>query len=137
MIKREKLKKGDRVLIVPNSKYTRDKSYYDAQVTAVGPKFITVAYLYGDDELGRIVKFHNNDRMTEKEYSSSQLFLGTEEEYLDYKQQENEAKEIWRDIDNKIYYTLGLEKLKTIKAIIDSDDLYETICHLYVEQTSR
>lgn len=130
MIKRKELKKGDRVLIIPNSHYTRDPSYYNAQVIAVGPKFITVAYLYGDDEIGRTIKFNNDDRMSEKGYSSTQLFLGTEKEYLDYKQQENEAKEIWRDIDRKIYYTLGLEKLKAIKAIIDSDDLHETIKEL-------
>ena len=137
MIKREDLKKGDRVLIIPNSYYTRDKSYYNAQVTAIGPKFITVAYLYSDDELGRTVKFYNDERMCEKDYSNNKLFLGTEDEYTAMLLVEYESKEIWRDINNKISYTLGLEKLKAIKAIVESDDLYETICHLYVEQTSK
>jgi hypothetical protein len=82
MIKREELKKGDRVLIVPNSRYTRDTSYYNAQITAVGPKFITVAYMYGDNELGRTVKFDNNEWMCEKDYANNRLFLGTEDEYM-------------------------------------------------------
>lgn len=137
MIKREELKKGDRVLIIPNSNYTRIKSYYEGQVTGIGPKFITVAYIYYGGELGQTIKFNNDDKMAEKDYSNTQLFLGTEEEYLEYKQQVNEAKEIWRDIDHNISYTLGLEKLKAIKAIIESDDLYETICQLYVEQTAK
>ena len=138
MIKREELKKGDRVLIVPNSFYTRDTSYYNAQVTAVGPKFITVAYLYGDDDkLGRSVKFYNDERMSEKDYSSNKLFLGTEDEYTSMLLVEREGKDIARDLDHKIDYRLGVEKLKAIKAIVESDDLYETICHLYVEQTSK
>ena len=130
MIKREKLKKGDRVLIIPNSNYTRDTSYYNAQVTAVGPKFITVAYLYSNDELGRTVKFHNDDRMSEKDYSSNQLFLGTEDEYMATLLLEREAKDISRGLDYKIDYHLGVEKLKAIKAIVDSDDLHETINEL-------
>lgn len=137
MIKREELKKGDRVLIVPNFHYTRDTAYYNAQVTAVGPKFITVAYLYDDNELGRTIKFHNDERMCEKDYSSNQLFLGTEDEYMTTLLLEQEAKDISRDLDHKIDYHLGVEKLKAIKAIVESDDLYEAICQLYVEQTAK
>lgn len=137
MIKREELKKGDRVLIVPNSRYTRDTSYYNAQITAVGPKFITVAYLYGDNELGRTVKFDNNEWMCEKDYANNRLFLGTEDEYMAMLLTEREAKDISRDLDRKIDCHLGVEKLKAIKAIVESDDLYETICQLYAEQTAK
>ena len=137
MIKREDLKKGDRVLIVPNSHYTRDTSYYHGQVTGIGSKFITVAYLYDDNELGRTVKFHNDEWMSQKDYSSKKLFLGTEDEYMAILLVEREAKDISRDLDCKISYTLGLEKLKAIKTIVESDDLYEAICQLYVEQTAK
>ena len=130
MIKREDLKKGDNVLIVPNSDYTREKKCYKGQVTGIGPKFITVAYIYGDNMLGHTTKFYNNEQMSEKDYSSRQLFLGTEDEYMAMLLVEREAKDISRGLDNKIDYHLGVEKLKAIKAIVESDDLYETIKEL-------
>ena len=137
MIKREDLKKGDTVLIVPNSDYTRDTSISKVEVTAIGPKFITVALKWDDGHYGIPSKFYNDERMSEKDYSSRRLFLGTEEEYEEFKVMEKKAKELYYEIEKKFNRNLPYEKLSAIKTIIDSDDLYETICHLYVEQTSK
>ena len=137
MIKRENLKKGDPVLIVPNSDYTRDNSITKVEVTAIGPKFITVALKWDDGHYGTTCKFYNDDRMSEKDYSSRRLFLGTEEEYEESKKLEKKAKELYYEITKTPFRDIGYDKLKAIKAIIESDDLYETICHLYVEQTSK
>ena len=130
MIKREKLKKGDTVLIVPNSDYTRDTSISKVEVTAIGPKFITVALKWDDGHYGFPSKFHNDDRMTEKDYASRRLFLGTEEEYEESKKLEQKAKELYYEITKTPFRDIGYDKLKAIKAIIDSDDLHEAIKEL-------
>ena len=137
MIKRENLKKGDTVLIVPNSDYTRDNSVSKVEITAIGPKFITVATKWDDGHYGITTKFHNDNNMSEKDYSSRRLFLGTEEEYEETKKLEKKSKELYYEITKTSFRDIGYDKLKAIKAIVDSDDLYETICHLYVEQTSK
>lgn len=137
MIKREDLKKGDPVLIVPNSDYTRDTSISRVEVTAIGPKFITVALKWDDGHYGIPHKFHNDDNMSEKDYSSRRLFLGTEEEYEESKKLEKKVRELYNEITNTPFRDIGYDKLKAIKAIMDSDDLYETICHLYAQQTSK
>ena len=137
MIKRENLKKGDTVLIVPNSDYTRDTSVSKVEITAIGPKFITVATKWDDGHYGITSKFHNDDRMCEKDYSSRRLFLGTQEEYEEFKNTEKKAKELYYEITKTPFRDIGYDKLKAIKAIVDSDDLYETICQLYVEQTAK
>lgn len=136
MIKRENLKKGDTVLVVPNSDYTRDTSVSKVEITAIGPKYITVATKW-DDGYGSPSKFYNDDRMSEKDYSSRRLFLGTQEEYEEFKNTEKKAKELYYEITKTPFKDIGYDKLKAIKAIVESDDLYETICHLYVEQTSK
>ena len=130
MIKRENLKKGDTVLIVPNSDYTRDTSVNKVEITAIGPKYITVATKWDDGHYGITTKFHNDDRMCEKDYSSRRLFLGTEEEYEETKKLEKKARELYYDITRTSFRDIGYDKLKAIKAIIDSDDLYETINEL-------
>ena len=137
MIKRENLKKGDTVLIVPNSDYTRDTSISKVEVTAIGPKYITVATKWDDGHYGISSKFHNDNNMSEKDYSSRRLFLGTKEEYEETKKLEKKASELYYDITRTSFRDIGYDKLKAIKAIVDSDDLYETICQLYVEQTAK
>lgn len=137
MIKRENLKKGDTVLIVPNSDYTRDNSVSKVEIASIGPKFITVATKWDDGHYGISTKFHNDDRMCEKDYSSRRLFLGTQEEYEEFKNTEKKAKELYYEITKTPFSGIGYDKLKAIKAIVDSDDLYETICQLYVEQTAK
>lgn len=137
MIKREDLKKGDQILIVPNSDFTRDNTVYPVEVVSIGPKYISVSTKWEDGTYFPPEKFNNDERMFEKDYSSRRLFLGTKEEYKEFKSTEKQAKELYFELERKFSRNLGYEKLKAIKAIIDSDDLYETICHLYVEQTSR
>lgn len=130
MIKRENLKKGDTVLIVPNSDYTRDTSIKKVEITAIGPKYITVAVKWDDGLYGVSYKFYNDNNMSEKDYSSRRLFLGTEEEYEESKRLEKKAKELYYEITKTPFKEIGYDKLKVIKAIIDSDDLYETINEL-------
>lgn len=130
MIKRENLKKGDTVLIVPNSDYTRDTSVSKVEITAIGPRFITVAVKWDDGHYGIPSKFYNDDRMSEKDYSSRRLFLGTQEEYEEFKNTEKKAKELYYEITKTPFRDIGYDKLKAIKAIVDSDDLHETINEL-------
>lgn len=130
MIKRENLKKGDTVLIVPDSDYTRDTSVSKVEITAIGPKYITVAVKWDDGHYGIPSKFYNDDRMSEKDYSSRRLFLGTQEEYEEFKNTEKKAKELYYEITKTPFRDIGYDKLKAIKAIIDSDDLHETIKEL-------
>ena len=137
MIKRKDLKKGDTVLIVPNSDYTRDNFIHPVEVVGIGTKYISVATKWNDGTYFSAGKFYNDERMSEKDYSSRRLFLGTEEEYEEFKATEKKAKELYYKIERKFDRNLPYEKLLAIKAIIESDDLYETICHLYVEQTSK
>lgn len=120
MIKREDLKKGDKILIVPNTFYTRDTAVYDAQVVGIGPKFITVAHLWPDGSMGRSEKYKNEDRMTLKDFGHSQLFLGTREEYEKAKELDKKASELAREISHRISVSLGYEKLQAIKDILDS-----------------
>lgn len=120
MIKREELKKGDKVLIVPNSNYTRDTSVVDGQVISIGPKYISVGRLWDDGDVGRASKYNNDERMNLKDFGTNKLFLGTREEYQKYKEHEKETLALVREISPKIGVSLGYEKLSQIKAIIDS-----------------
>ena len=130
MIKRENLKKGDPVLIVPNSDYTRDTSISKVEVTAIGPKFITVATKWDDGHYGITSKFYNDDRMFEKDYSSRRLFLGTEEEYEEFKTTEKKVKELYYEINNSLNRNLPYEKLLAIKTIIEADSLDDALARM-------
>lgn len=130
MIKREELKKGDQILIVPNSDYTRDDFIHPVEVVSIGPKYISVATKWNDGTYFPAEKFYNDDRMSEKDYSTRRLFLGTQEEYEEFKTTEKKAKELYYEITKTPFRDIGYDKLKAIKAIIDSDDLYETINEL-------
>lgn len=121
MIKRENLKKGDIVMVVPNNHYTRDTSTSKAVITAIGFKYITVATIFNNGSLGRENKFNNDDRMCLKDYSSQKLFLGTEEEYEAFLKEAAMAKEIYNEIEHLITPGLGYEKLSKIKSIINGD----------------
>jgi hypothetical protein len=123
MIKREDLKKGDTVLIVPNSDYTRDNFVHPVEVVGIGPKYISVATKWCDGTYLPTEKFYNDEHMFKKDYSSRRLFLGTEEEYEEFKKQEKEAKELYYEIERKINRNLPYEKLSAIKTIIEADSL--------------
>lgn len=137
MIKRENLKKGDPVLIVPNSDYTRDNSISKVEVTAIGPKFITVATKWDDGHYGISYKFHNDDRMCEKDYSSRRLFLGTEEEYEEFKTTEKKVKELYYEINNSLNRNLPYEKLLAIKTIIEADSLDDALATMHCVRLPR
>lgn len=130
MIKRENLKKGDQILIVPNSDYTRDNFIHPVEVVGIGPKYISVATKWYDGTYLSAEKFYNDKNMFEKDYSSRKLFLGTQEEYEEFKNTEKMAKELYYELDRKFDRNLGYEKLKVIKAIIESDDLEKTLQEL-------
>ena len=137
MIKRENLKKGDTVLIVPNSDYTRDTSISKVEVTAIGPKFITVATKWDDGHYGISSKFYNDDRMSEKDYSSRRLFLGTEEEYEETKKLEKIAKELYYEINSSLNRNLPYEKLLAIKTIIEADSLDDALAIMHCVRLPR
>ena len=124
---RSELKKGDIVLDVPNDIYSRDTSIYDMQVVSIGPKYITAATIWKDGSLSGGQKYNNDEWMCLKEWASRKLFLGTREEYEVSKKEEAEAREICRETINKIGYSIGLEKLRLIKNIVETDDLRETL----------
>lgn len=137
MIKRENLKKGDQILIVPNSDYTRDTSISKVEIIAIGPKFITVAVKWDDGSYGNSYKFYNDDRMSEKDYASRRLFLGTEEEYEEFKKKEKEARELYREIERKFHRNLPYEKLLAIKTIIEADSLDNALAEMHCVRLPR
>lgn len=137
MIKREDLKKGDQILMVPNSDYTRDTSISKVEVVGIGPKFITVAVKWDDGQYGINHKFHNDDRMSEKDYSSRRLFLGTEEEYEENKKLEKEAKELYYKITKTPFIDIGYDKLKAIHTIINSDSLDNALAEMHCVKLPR
>jgi hypothetical protein len=130
MIKREDLKKGDTVLIVPNSDYTRDNFVHPVEVVGIGPKYISVATKWCDGTYLPTEKFYNDDRMFEKDYSSRRLFLGTEEEYEEFKVMEKKAKELYYEIEKKFNRNLPYEKLSAIKTIIEADSLDDALAKM-------
>ena len=123
MIKREDLKKGDIILKIANSMYSKDRIPEEVIVTSIGPKYITVNYIDGQGKpYGFGTKFNNDERMGMKDWSQWKLFLGTKEEYQQELENQKKCSELYCEIDNKLYSGLGYEKLLAIKAIIDSDD---------------
>jgi hypothetical protein len=131
MIKRENLKKGDTILIVPNSDYTRDNSVSKVEITAIGPKYITVATKWDDGHYGISTKFHNDNNMSEKDYSSRRLFLGTEEEYEETKKLEKITKELYYEINSSLNRNLPYEKLLAIKTIIEADSVDDAMAKMH------
>ena len=131
MIKRENLKKGDHVLIVPNSDYTRDNFIHPVEVVGIGPKYIFVATKWQDGSYLPAEKFYNDERMSEKDYSSRRLFLGTEEEYEEFKTMEKKAKELYYEIERKINRKLPYEKLLAINTIINADSFDDALAKMH------
>ena len=131
MIKREDLKKGDTVLIVPNSDYTRDNFIHPVEVISIGPKYISVATKWNDGTYFPAEKFYNDDRMSEKDYSTRRLFLGTQEEYEEFKKKEKESRELYREIERKFDRNLPYEKLLAIKTIIEADTLDDALAEMH------
>lgn len=137
MIKREDLKKGDMVLVVPNSDFTRDEFASPARVVSIGPKYISVATRWDEDNYFPPDKFNNDKNMFEKDYSSRRLFLGTEEEYEKYKNEEKKAKELYFEIERKVSKNLGYEKLLAIKTIIEADSVDEALAEMHCVRLPR
>jgi hypothetical protein len=137
MIKREDLKKGDIVLIVPNSDYTRDNFIHPVEVVGIGPKYISVATKWNDGTYFPAGKFYNNDRMSEKDYSSRRLFLGTPEEYEEFKKMEKKAKELYYQLERKFDRNLPYDKLLFIKAIIEADSVDEALAEMHCVRLPR
>lgn len=139
MIDRNNLKKGDRILKVSSSYSPRDSQYIrNLVVVSIGSKYIGCQYLDDNNNAyGRVEKYENDERMSLKDWSQWKLFLGTEEEYRQQLELNRQCRVLYNEITDKLGWNLGYEKLKAINAIIDSDDLYDAICHLYVEQTSK
>ncbi len=137
MIKRENLKKGDTVLIVPNADYTRDTSVSKVEVTAIGHKFITVATKWQDGTYFSPEKFYNDERMTQKDYISRRLFLGTKEEYEEFKTMEKKAKELYREIEKKFNRNIPYEKLLVIKTIIEADSVDDALAEMHCVRLPR
>lgn len=131
MIKREDLKKGDTVLIVPNYDYTRDGIVDTVEVVSIGPKYISVATKWADGTYFLPKKFHNDKRMSEKDYSSKRLFLGTEEEYEEFKALEKKARELYHEVEKKFDRNLPYEKLLAINTIIDADSLDDALATMH------
>lgn len=137
MIKREELKKGDLVMVVSNSSSTRITED-ECRVLSIGPKFITVARIYnGGETHGVPMKFHNDEQMFEKDCLSRKLFLGNYEAWRQYKQEKDECTNLYRELERKLSVELGLDKLKTIKAIIDGESVHDTICEIYLNQLMK
>ena len=137
MIKREDLKKGDTVLIVPNSDYTRDNFVHPVEVVSIGPKYISVATKWDDGTYLPAEKFYNDDRMSQKDYSSRRLFLGTKEEYEEFKAMEKKAKELYYEINNSLNRNLPYEKLLAIKTIIEADSLDDALAKMHCVRLPR
>jgi len=127
MIEREKLKKGDRVLVVgPGEGCAR------AVVVSVGKKYIGVQQ--DDDEgpcgavkglCGPVRKFNNDDWMEEKDWSAVRLFLGTIQELEQARAEREAALEAWKDINWKLSTSMPPWKLNGMKAVMDSPTLEE------------
>jgi hypothetical protein len=75
--------------------------------------------------------------MSEKDYSSRRLFLGTEEEYEEFKTMEKKAKELYYEIERKISRNLGYEKLLAIKTIIEADSLDDALATMHCVRLPR
>jgi hypothetical protein len=131
MIKRENLKKGDQILIVPNSDYNRNEFICSVEVVGIGPKYISVATKWSDGTYCRAEKFNNDEWMSEKDYSNRRLFLGTQEEYKEFKKKEKEARKLYNEIDNILNRDLPYEKLLAIKTIIESDSLDDALAKMH------
>lgn len=137
MIKREDLKKGDQILMVPNSDYTRDTSINKVEIVSIGQKFITVAVKWDDGQYGITHKFYNDDRMSEKDYPSRRLFLGTEEEYEEAKKLEKKARELYNEITKTPFRDIGYEKLLAIKTIIEADSVDDALAIMHCVRLPR
>lgn len=138
MIKREDLKKGDHVLEIASSYSPRDiDKISELVVVTIGPKYIGCQHIHNGEAYGQVQKYNNDERMGMKDWSRWKLFLGTKDEYLQEIENQKKCNELCREIDRRLYAGLGYDKLKAIKAIIEADDLYDAICHLYVEQTAK
>jgi hypothetical protein len=137
MIKRKDLKKGDTVLTVPNSDYTRDNFICPVEVVGIGPKYISVAAKCNDGTYSPAEKFHNDEHMTKKDYSSKRLFLGTEEEYEEFKTMEKKAKELYYKIERQISRNLPYEKLSAINTIIEADSLDDALAKMHCVRLPR
>lgn len=123
MLKRNQLKKGDRVLEIDiKGNITR------MSVVTVGYKYIVCQRLRDDGTTdGKARKYNNDDFMGLIGHSQRNLFLGTEDEYRQQVENEKKCDTICREIEYKIGKVLGYEKLNAILTIIDSPTLGDAL----------
>lgn len=124
MIKIENLKKGDRGLEISTSFAPRDQKYIrNMVVVSIGSKYITCQPYdtKTGEPYGGKVKFNNDDRLQQKDWAQWKLFLGTEKELQQDRDNYQKCMELYRDILTKFNRDLRYEKLSAIKAIIDSE----------------
>lgn len=126
MIEREKLKKGDRVLVVgPNT------GCEGGVVVSVGKKYIGVQSVGSEGPFGSVNKFNNDDSMEGKDWSAIRLFLGTVEELKQASAEREVAIEAWKDIYHKLSKSMPPWKLIGMKAVMDSPTLEEAECKIH------
>lgn len=124
MIKREALKKGDHVLEIASSYAPRDQKHVrNMVVVSVGSKYIGCqSYDTRTGETyGSVVKFNNDDHLQQKDWAQWKLFLGTEEELQQARDEYQKCSELYYKINQKFNRNLGYKKLKAIMDIIDSE----------------
>jgi len=126
MIEREKLKKGDRVLVVGPR-----KEHEKVVVVSVGRKYIGVQWDNGEGPFGAVKKFANDDRMEGADWSAERLFLGTLEELERAEAERDAARAVWEDIDRGLSNSMPLWKLNGMKAVMDSPTLEEAECRIH------
>lgn len=126
MIEREKLKKGDRVLVVgPGTECE------GGVVVSVGKKYIGVQSVGSEGPFGAVIRFNNDEHMEQADWSARQLFLGTLEELERAEAERDAAMEAWDYINRKLSKSMPLWKLNGMKAVMDSPTLEEAECRIH------
>ena len=108
-------------------RYNREP--FEAVVVSLGRKYIGVSRV-GEEDIPA-TKFNNDDRMERSDWSSERLFLGTLEEYREAARKSEESYGLYLDIHNHMSASLGLLRLKAIKAVMDSPTLEEAECKIH------
>ncbi len=134
MIDRKQLKKGDHVLMITNiclSNIPVRPTFLKLVVISTGTKYIACQNIDDNGKVyGSVKKFYNNEQLSMLNRSAARLFLGTEEELNNHFENEKQCGQLFNEIMCSISKELGFNKLKAIKAIIDSDNLENTLLEL-------
>lgn len=106
---RETIKRGDKVFVYTSD--TRQRNY-ETTVKSVGPKFITV------DGVGSWMNKFSKKTLVCEQWSSYQLFLGTEEEYNNHEETKAERDNLINEVI-RITRNFSLEQLKDLREYIN------------------